>query len=447
MNAPRASLPVRALRRVVGAVLGRCNWLDALAYRLLALRYAARPPQVASGDAIHFFVGSLALGGAQRQLVTLLRFLVGRGRRCKVWVQERRSFYEAAVEDTGAAWECLFDSPDLPTRGGFLFPVLGPFRSRSLVWTALALAARLRRERPAVLQCLLDTTNVSGALGGRMAGVPVVVAGLVSLHPAERRGDAATPRQRSCYGLLRPSLVDALIANSESGRASFLRWQPSIPSAKVRVVRSGLDPTPPSSATDAEIRRRLDLSPDVPLVLWAGRLAPEKRLDVLLHACVDLAGRGRPFVVLIAGEGRERPTLVALANRWGLSAHVHFVGLRKDLPDLLRLARATVLTSEIEGFPSILLEAQLAGCPVVATRAGGAPELVEDGITGFLAAIGDHAAIASHLARLIDDPALAADMGRAGAERSRRLFGATRMGEETLQIYRQLAEERRPSPS
>ena len=113
------------------------------------------------------------------------------------------------------------------------------------------------------------------------------------------------------------------------------------------------------------------------------------------------------------------------------------------MPDLLRVARVAVLTSEVEGLPSILLEAQLAGCPVVATRAGGTSELVEDSVTGFLVEIGDHASVASFLARLLDDPTLAAEMGRAGAERARRLFGAARMAEETLGIYRELAEKRR----
>ena len=122
----------------------------------------------------------------------------------------------------------------------------------------------------------------------------------------------------------------------------------------------------------------------------------------------------------------------ALAAHLGLAERVRFLGLRSDVPDIIRVARVAVLTSEIEGLPNILLEAQLAGCPVVATRAGGTSEVVEDDVTGFLVEIGDHAAVASKVARLIDDPALAAGMGRAGAERARRLFGATRMGEETL---------------
>ena len=189
--------------------------LDALAYRLLTLCYAKRRHK-AEPNAIHFFVGSLGLGGAQRNLLTLVRFLVARGYRCKVWVQDPRGFFDAEIESAGGTRQSIFDSPAAPWRGQLLLQVWRILRYRSHVWMAFALWAHLRREHPAVLQCLLDTTNVAGALAGRMAGVPVVVAGLQSLHPAERSDAVATRFQQRCYRLLRPDLVDAVVANSES---------------------------------------------------------------------------------------------------------------------------------------------------------------------------------------------------------------------------------------
>ena len=439
---PRATWPARALYRAATAVFVRGEWLDALVYRLLTLRHGTRQHEGGKPDTVHFFVGSLGFGGAQRQLVVLVRYLVGRGYRCRVWVQERQRFFEADIENAGATWECVFGSPDSPWVGPLLLQLWRRLQSRSHVWTALALAARLRSERPAVLQCFLDTTNVAGALAGRMAGVPVVVAGLRSLHPGERRTRVALRFQRRFHHLVRPPMVDAVIANSESGRASFLRQQPEIAPSGVRLVRNGLDPTPPSSETDAEIRGGLDLPPDIPLVLWAGRLAPEKRLDVFLRACATLAENGQQFVALVVGDGAERRTMQSLAADLGLSDRVRFLGMRRNMANIIRIAYVAVLTSEIEGLPNILLEAQLAGCPAVATRAGGASEVVEDEVTGFLVEIGDHAAVSAKVSRLLDDPALAADMGRAGAERSRRLFSVARMGEETLEVYRELAERR-----
>ena len=364
------------------------------------------------------------------------------GYRCKVWVQTEGGCFAAEIESGGATWERLFDSPDGPGRGSLLFRLWRRLRARSHAWSALALAARLRRERPAVLQCFLDTTNVAGALAGRMAGVPVVVAGLRNVHPQERSPSAVSLFQRRCYRLLRPPLVDAVLANSEAGRASFLRQLPDLAPSTVRLVRNGLYPPLPCSRSDAEVRGGLGLPPGVPLVLWAARLAPEKRLDVFLRACALLGPSGREFVAVIAGEGAERRAMQALASDLGLSDRVRFVGLRSDVPDLIRLARVVALTSDVEGLPNILLEAQFGGRPVVATRAGGTSEVVEHGVSGFLVAVGDHGAVAAGLARLLDDSELAARMGAAGAERSCRHFTAARMGEETLAIYRELAEVR-----
>lgn len=441
---PEKGMPpqVRAIDWLITAVFGPCEWLDGLVYRALALRYATRPPGAGQPDAVHFLVGSLDLGGTQRQLATLVRFLVRRGHRCKVWLQHEGGCFTAEVEAAGAAWECVFQAPPSPWSGRWLFRAWRRLRARSHVLTALALAARLRRERPAVLQCLLDTTNVAGAMAGRMAGVPVVVAGLRSLHPGQRATGVAARFQQRCYRLLNPPLVDAVIANSEAGRASFLRWQPEMHAAKVRVVQNGMDPPDPSSALEAEVQRGLNLAPEVPVLLWAGRLAPEKRLDVFLRACATLRASGQPFAALIAGDGADRGALQGLAAALRLGEHVRFLGFREDVEDIIRVARVVVLTSDVEGLPNILIEAQLGGRPVVATRAGGTEEVVEHGVTGFLVEVGDQEALARDLGRLLDDPALAARLGRAGAERSRRLFGAERMGAATLAIYRELAERR-----
>jgi glycosyltransferase involved in cell wall biosynthesis len=435
-----ARLPRQTAFRLAAVAFAGAVRLDGLVYRLLARRYGRCAHGGGRPDAIHFFVGSLGLGGTQRQLVALVRHLTHRGYRCKVWVQDPQGFFAADIEEAGAVWECVFLSPKDPGRG-LLLGRLGRFwQYRSHVWMALSLRERLRRERPTVLQCLLDTTNVAGALAGRMAGVPVVVAGLRSLHP-EARGDGTAPFQQRCYRLLHPSLVEAVVANSESGRRSFIARQPAMPPGKVHVVLNGLDP-PRTQSTDDEIRSRLDVSASRPVVVWAGRLAPEKRPDCFLRACAVLAASGVRFQALVIGDGQERVAAERLASDLGLDEHVRFVGVRRDVPDMLRIAQVAVLTSEIEGLPNILIEASLCGCPVVATRTGGVAEIVEHGVTGFLVDVGDHTAIASHIARLIDDRALAQTMGRRAADRARQLFNSERMGNETLELYQRLAVRR-----
>ena len=243
-RAPRSSLPVRALYRAAGAVCGRCEWLDALAYRLLALRYATRPQGTAPTPTRS--ISSWVASGSEAPSASWSPSSASSwaaDTAARSGYRTGEGFFEAEIEDAGATWECIFDTPDAPW-GGRLYFELWALPSRSHVLTGLALAGRLRRERPAVLQCLLDTTNVAGALAGRMAGVPVVAAGLFSLHPGERSAVVATRFQQRCYRLLRPALVDAVIANSKSGRDSFLLREPDDAGLQgsLRLERAGPHP-------------------------------------------------------------------------------------------------------------------------------------------------------------------------------------------------------------
>ena len=420
--------PVRRMIDAVIALIARSLWLDRAAFRIFALLNVRRPRSSQyRADEVHFFVGSLGLGGTQRQLLSLVRSLTQRGYRCKVWVLSNRDFFSAQLEEAGGTSESIFESSRY---GRVLFTLLQLFRYQSYTISAIALARRLRRERPAVLQCLLDTTNVSGALAGRIARVPVVVAGLRSVHP-EDRGEIATPFQRYCYRLLRPGLVDALIANSRSGRDTFLRRMPRFPADKIRVVHNGIDVRsgPPAIAAAEE----------TPLIVWAGRIAPEKRLDCLLHACKELARRGVRFRLQIVGDGRDKNAMHALSRELGLEDRVRFIPSQTDIAPFLAAAAMVVLTSDLEGFPNILLEAQAAGRPVVSTRAGGVEELVEDGVTGFLVDRGDAIALADRMAEILGNGALGERVGIQAAAQVRERFGSARMASETLAIYEELA--------
>jgi glycosyltransferase involved in cell wall biosynthesis len=419
--------------------LGR--WLDAAGYRALAKLYGTRAHAGGRPEAIHFFVGSLDLGGAQRQLAVLIRRLSREGYRCKVWLQSSEDFFAPDVEAAGARWETVSPGSESIGRRRVVHRLARLLQTRSHVWMALALSRRLRTERPAVLQCLLDTTNVAGALAGRMAGVPVVVAGLRSLHPADR-GASVPAFQNNCYRLLRAELVDAVVANSESGRVSLLAREPSFPARKVHVIHNGLEAPPAGLRTADALRQSLGIDQLLPVVLWAGRLAAEKRPEVFVRACAALAGTGRRFVALLAGDGGHLAAVQALVAELGVTAQVHLLGKRRDVADLIRLSRVTVLTSDAEGLPNILLEAALCGCPIVATRAGGVGEIVEDAVTGFLVDIGDHEAISARIARLIDDPTLAVSMGQKGRLRARRLFDPDTMAAATLRLYQNLAAVR-----
>jgi glycosyltransferase involved in cell wall biosynthesis len=195
------------------------------------------------------------------------------------------------------------------------------------------------------------------------------------------------------------------------------------PSAYLRDValRWGLDPDRvsvlPNPAPEVpelpsrdELRTELGLAGNV--LVFAGRLGPQKALGVLLDALV-----AAPDVALaVAGDGPERAGLERRARELGLDGRVSFLGTvpRARVLRLFRAADASVLPSAWENFPHTVVEALAVGCPVIATAVGGVPEIVRDGENGLLVAPRDASALAAAIARFFADPDLRARLAQAG---------------------------------
>jgi glycosyltransferase involved in cell wall biosynthesis len=122
----------------------------------------------------------------------------------------------------------------------------------------------------------------------------------------------------------------------------------------------------------------------------------------------------------------------------GLTESVKFLGLRKDVAQLLKAADLFLLTSISEGIPLTVIEAMLTHLPVVATRVGGLPEVVVDGRTGFLTRAGDDAALASDILQLANDAQMRQNMGSLGRDRAERYFSESQMHERYLTLYREM---------
>ncbi|MCC7264392.1 MAG: glycosyltransferase [Candidatus Latescibacteria bacterium] len=177
-----------------------------------------------------------------------------------------------------------------------------------------------------------------------------------------------------------------------------------VPSAKVRVVYNGVDPRF-CPGDQAPAREGVGLPPERFVVLFVGMLVPVKGLEVLLQA---LARLDEPQVCCaIVGGGPQEAGLRELAARLGLLPRVVFAGPRStdEVPRWMQAADLLVLPSLSEGRPNVVLEAQACGLPVVATRVGGTPELVEDGINGVLVDSGDPQQLAQAIAGLQQYPA------------------------------------------
>jgi glycosyltransferase involved in cell wall biosynthesis len=174
---------------------------------------------------------------------------------------------------------------------------------------------------------------------------------------------------------------------------------------------------------------------DRPLVLAVGRLAPQKAYDILLDAAARWRARIPQPLVLIAGEGPQRPLLQARIDADGLP--VRLLGHRTDVADLLAAADVVVLTSRWEARALIAQEALQAGRPLVATAVGGVPDLVGD--AALLVPYGDPDAISQAVSSVLDNPEIAKRLSEVGRAQAVSWADETAVIDAVLAVYRELA--------
>jgi len=212
------------------------------------------------------------------------------------------------------------------------------------------------------------------------------------------------------------------------------------PPSKIKVIPNGIALSPPKSQIPELYRR---FSPD----LWIGivaNLTPVKRVDVFLRALSILRDFHKVENVraVILGEGTERRNLLELSMKLGLESHVHFEGATQDVSGHLQGMDIGVLCSDSEGLSNSILEYMCFSLPVVATRVGGNPELVDES-NGICVPPGDPHALATALARLARDPALRAQLGRVSREKVSRSYSWDCTMGDLQEYYQQLLSTKR----
>jgi glycosyltransferase involved in cell wall biosynthesis len=365
-------------------------------------------------------VDTLRPGGAERLATTVARLL-------------DRSRFEpiVCISRPVEAPSPLID--DLQASGVPLLCLERRSRADLAAWRPLL--ELLRRERVEIVHSHMFGSNVWAAFMTAIAHVPVFVAHVHKWTYGDQPHRVLLDRE------LVARRADVVLTVSQADRRRMLE-RGGLPPAKVRVLVNGIMPLAPSRA---DVRAELGIPADAEVVGTVAVLRREKAHEVLFDAVQLLADEFPRLRVLIAGTGPEERRLRALVRAKGLDQRVLMLGFRRDVPDVLAALDVVLLPSDHEGSPLAVMEAMAAGKPIVATRVGGVPELIEDGTHGLLVPPRDPRALADALGRLLRDPRLREQLGRQARERQSRDFDIATTVRRLETLYEDLTRGARPA--
>jgi glycosyltransferase involved in cell wall biosynthesis len=362
-------------------------------------------------------VRSFHLGGTEGQVVELLRGLPERYR-VGVYVMSHRGPLSEEVAGLG------YVPKEFPLKGSVL-------RLGTLV-QVVRMAGWLREERAQLLHAHDFYGTVLGVPAAKLAGCKVVVGRLDLGHWHSRA-------QRAALALW-TRLADHVVTNAAAIRRKLLDEE-GVAAERVSVVRNGLDLRRFDEARRAPLLAPVPNTGDEPIVLHVANMNhPVKRQEDLLEAQGQLVRRGRSCQVFFVGDGPRRPQLQVLAERLGVAARAHFLGHRRDVPALYARATVGVLCSTHEGLSNAVIEGMAAGLPMVVTRVGGNPDLVEDGVRGRLVEPLQSELLADALEDLLGNADRARSMGAEARRFVERELGMARMVRAHEEVYERVLE-------
>jgi glycosyltransferase involved in cell wall biosynthesis len=371
-----------------------------------------------------FLSTSMGMGGADQQLLSAAQEMRSRGHDLMIVSLTPLGPMGLEARSLGLRTETL----NMP-RG-----VPDPF--------ALFRLVRLTRAwRPDVVHSHMVHANLMARALRLLAPVPVLVS---TIHNISEGGALLMAGYR-----LTNALVDHMTIISEAAAERFVGDR-IIPRELLRVIPNGVNVDEFGNARDGgreALRSSLGLAREF-VWLAVGRFEVAKDYPTMLRAFAGVRGRHPEAVLLLVGRGSLQRETEALTRTLGLDGGVRFLGVRRDVPRLMGLADAYLMSSAWEGMPMVLLEAAATGLPIVTTSVGGNREVVENEETGFLVPPGDPDALGSAMLRVMDlSESDRRAMGARGRERVRSRYGLSRVVERWEQLYREVSARKGGAPA
>lgn len=371
-------------------------------------------------------ISSLGVGGAQVQLAELLS-------------RTDPARYDVEVLVLGRQ-DGEFSRQWL-TRDDITFHYAAGWPRRSQV--VVEIARLCRRERYDLVHTWLFMANVVGAAGARLGGVPRLIGSVRNLSLWKRTWYAQWWFRAA--DALATRLADQVTVNATPLVADHAAWTWLRPD-RLAVVHNGLDPARVvTQGADARLwlREVLQVPAETPVVGTVGRLAPEKDQAMFVRAVAQASARRPDLQAVIVGDGVMREGLERLIREQGLSGRVHLLGERADSRRIIAALDLFVLTSQIEGFANVLLEAAFLGVSAIATRVGGAVDLLEP---DDLVAPGDADGTCRLLLDRLDQPTETARRAAVTRHRALDRFTADHSTAQWFALYDQLLSDKGEAP-
>jgi glycosyltransferase involved in cell wall biosynthesis len=376
------------------------------------------------GPAIH--VANLAAGLETRGYhTTLVAGSLARGEDSMAFLAERLGVSVVSVEELQREVSVLHDA-------------------RSV----LRIAELIRSERPHILHTHTAKAGAIARAAALLAGGarPAVVLHTFHGHVLKGYFDAGrTAFFRHVERTLARS-SDVLVAVSPEVRDELVELGVA-PYDKFVVIRLGipLEERLGDATVDLDYRQLYGIPRDSFVVGWVGRMTGVKDTGAVLEIVRSARDRGVEAVLCMVGDGPDRERLEQLAHELGIARSCYFVGYQPDVAGYYRLFDAFVLPSVTEGTPVSAIESLASGTAVVANRVGGVPDVVRDGVDGFLIEPGDIEGAAARLAALAADPALRTRLGESGRARVLERYSVARLVNDVDRLYRSLLAAKRSS--
>jgi len=356
-------------------------------------------------------IGSLQVGGAENQVVTLVQAL-------------NNARYTVDVC-------CLIDqgkqAPLLESQGINVFAL--NMRLRYWPLAAFKLYRLMKRLDIKIVHAHLYESGIWGRLVGKLAGVPVFITTEHGMTLWKKRRHVVVEGFANRF-------TDKMLAVSEDIRQRRIKHQ-NVPPEKIITLPNAVNIERFTAAPKADqIREQLGLDPSAPVIGTVARLVPPKRLDYLLETAAIVCQTIPKARFVIIGDGPLRQSLENQAQQLGLLPDkIQFLGSRQDIPKLLAMLDIFTLSSEREGLPVSLLEAMAASKPVVVTSVGGIPEIIEHRHNGLLVPPHNPAALAESIVGLIQNQPLREKLAAQGHQTIKAQYSVTAIAQRIIDLY------------